>query len=598
MATSNILLRIIGKDDASAEFLRVAAAAKLTQDAVDGLGQNVLGLTKLIGGAGLIPVVAGATAAVAELGTSLAAAGGAASVFGLSAGGFLKQMVAQQQGIASTQKTLDGLTKGTSTYATELKKLHTQQATFNQDFGAAAKGYDNMHAAFGSFMQDTGPVTKGVLAKGFNLVASVLPKLVPVSNAAGKAIGGLLDDLRNWTKGPEFNAVLNWLKTSGPTAITAFGHSIGNVVEGLGKIFANFVGPGDKAAQTLETLTARFDAWAGTKGVSQSVQGFLNYVSQNGPAITTTLRSLAEAAPKIAIALGQIGSTNLTAISMFLNLVAGLPQGLFNVLAKGIFAVVVTLKLLMIAQKVAVLLKAVGVAMGLLDAEMDANPIGLVVLAIAALAAGLIYAYKHSETFRNICNAAFHGVEVAVQALGRVAIWLWNNAFQPSLHFIISALSVLLNMWGHMLTALGHVPGFGWATDAGKALEWAAGKAQALADNINKIPTHKTSTVDMVINTIHNSVHTTGGHAVPGMASGGTVSRAGLSWVGENGPELLSLPRGAQVTPLDRAGVAGGNIFVTVNASNLVDADATAAKIQTALVRLKRQRGGTSLGLA
>lgn len=35
----------------------------------------------------------------------------------------------------------------------------------------------------------------------------------------------------------------------------------------------------------------------------------------------------------------------------------------------------------------------------------------------------------------------------------------------------------------------------------------------------------------------------------PGMASGGTVARAGMSWVGENGPELLHLPKGAQVIP-------------------------------------------------
>lgn len=37
--------------------------------------------------------------------------------------------------------------------------------------------------------------------------------------------------------------------------------------------------------------------------------------------------------------------------------------------------------------------------------------------------------------------------------------------------------------------------------------------------------------------------------AFPGMASGGTVGAAGMSWVGENGPELLRLPKGAQVIP-------------------------------------------------
>lgn len=36
---------------------------------------------------------------------------------------------------------------------------------------------------------------------------------------------------------------------------------------------------------------------------------------------------------------------------------------------------------------------------------------------------------------------------------------------------------------------------------------------------------------------------------IPGMAEGGTVGRSGLSWVGEQGPELLRLPQGAQVIP-------------------------------------------------
>jgi len=40
---------------------------------------------------------------------------------------------------------------------------------------------------------------------------------------------------------------------------------------------------------------------------------------------------------------------------------------------------------------------------------------------------------------------------------------------------------------------------------------------------------------------------------IPGMAEGGTVGRAGLSWVGERGPELLRLPAGAQIVPNGRS---------------------------------------------
>ena len=43
----------------------------------------------------------------------------------------------------------------------------------------------------------------------------------------------------------------------------------------------------------------------------------------------------------------------------------------------------------------------------------------------------------------------------------------------------------------------------------------------------------------------------------PGMASGGTVGRGGMTWVGEKGPELLNLPRGSQVIPNHELGSVG-----------------------------------------
>jgi phage-related protein len=49
----------------------------------------------------------------------------------------------------------------------------------------------------------------------------------------------------------------------------------------------------------------------------------------------------------------------------------------------------------------------------LLNAALTANPIGLVVVAIGALVAGLILAWKNSETFRRIVTAAFDAVKAA-----------------------------------------------------------------------------------------------------------------------------------------------------------------------------------------
>lgn len=58
------------------------------------------------------------------------------------------------------------------------------------------------------------------------------------------------------------------------------------------------------------------------------------------------------------------------------------------------------------------------IAQGALNVVMSLNPIGLVVLAIAALVAGLVLAYQNSETFRNIVNSAWEAVKVAVKVAG------------------------------------------------------------------------------------------------------------------------------------------------------------------------------------
>jgi hypothetical protein len=405
-----------------------------------------------------------------------------------------------------------------------------------------------------------------------------------VSNAAGRAIGGLITDLTEWTRSPEFDKVLKWFETSGPKAITAFGHSIGHLVHGLGELLSNFAGPGDKAAKTLEHLSKAFDRWAGSKGVSDSVDGFLKYVSGNGPQINSVLSSLAEVLPKMAIALGQLGALNLSAIAMFLNLVANMPQGAFNVVVTGMFGMLAAAKGLAIIQgitalttglstamvalgdaciatrigliSIAVADGAVAVAAGLaaaattaLDAALAVltSPITLTIAALVALGAGLVYAYKHSETFRNIVDGAFAATKIAgkqmgaelktafdvivgaIKAVGKVALWLWNNAFAPTIRLILHGIGMLLDVWAKMLGALSHVPGFGWAKDAAAALQNAADKANAVAASIARIPDNKVVNIHINVTKSTNSRLADDNSGTGSGASGGGFSKLLLS---------------------------------------------------------------------
>jgi hypothetical protein len=101
-------------------------------------------------------------------------------------------------------------------------------------------------------------------------------------------------------------------------------------------------------------------------------------------------------------------------------------------------------------------MKAWAVVQGVLNVVMSANPIGLVVLAIAGLVAGIIYAYKNSEKFRSILQGAFQGIQKAAQTFAplvkaailvvQTAFSVWWNVFaKPILERFGAALTVA---WG------------------------------------------------------------------------------------------------------------------------------------------------------
>ena len=64
-------------------------------------------------------------------------------------------------------------------------------------------------------------------------------------------------------------------------------------------------------------------------------------------------------------------------------------------------------------------------AQAALNAVISANPVALLVSALAALATGLVTAYKTSETFRSAVNSAFSTVKnIAQSAIGTVVDWI------------------------------------------------------------------------------------------------------------------------------------------------------------------------------
>jgi len=192
-------------------------------------------------------------------------------------------------------------------------------------------------------------------------------------------------------------------------------------------------------------------------------------------------------------------------------------------------------------QATLVIVKAAQFALNLV---MSANPIGLVVIAIGALVAAFVLAYKKSETFRNAVQALFEGVKEGVTGTVDFIKGLLNGV----LGFYKSLFNGIASLWNRTVGRLSFsipdwVPGIG-----GKGF------------SVPKIPL---------------------------LAEGGIVTDPTLAMIGERGPEA--------VIPLNRANV-GGNITVNVY-STLADAQLP-DKLVNALRQYNRRSGVIDIRVA
>lgn len=82
--------------------------------------------------------------------------------------------------------------------------------------------------------------------------------------------------------------------------------------------------------------------------------------------------------------------------------------------------------LTVVTKVISAVTKGYAIVQGLLNGVMLANPVTLVAVALAALVAALVIAYKRSETFREVIDRAFSAIREAVD-------YAWTKVIKPAL---------------------------------------------------------------------------------------------------------------------------------------------------------------------
>jgi TP901 family phage tail tape measure protein len=188
---------------------------------------------------------------------------------------------------------------------------------------------------------------------------------------------------------------------------------------------------GKKAAQELAANVQNgnfaIDQW------TEALENNSGALDQTTEDATTMQDAWSQASNNVSLALGQTLSPAISdaviKVSEVISKVAQVVQD-SPALQAVIIGVAVALGILAAALGISSVIQLVTTAFGALNTVLLTNPIFLVVTAIAALVAGLVYAYNNCETFRNGVNRAFSSIKSfasnAITALGNIVRNVFN----------------------------------------------------------------------------------------------------------------------------------------------------------------------------
>lgn len=453
-------------------------------------------------------------------------------------------------GFNATGKQLAGWLKQGSTVSKFNSLLHNS-ATIADDFLGLIK-----------------PIGAGLL----NIFTASSGKLVGMTENVGK----LGDSFERWTekiteggKGGKFGV---WVD-NGIATLKQFGA----VAMGVGKIIASIFSAGgggksgtsglDRLVLTLDRvndavntpafqggLKKIFDAIASSsEKVSAALPGFLAALAKLAPTFANILAAGGSSFGATLNSIGQIISVVAPIVNSFSNALGPLAP-IFGTLVPYIFLFSKALAGWKIIGPVIAATKAWIVVQGGLNAVLIANPVGLVIAAVALLVTGLVIAYKKSDTFRAVVNAAF----------------------KATANFVLGAIGSIIDVFGSLFGVLSKLPGKAGRAfkSAQQAAERATGKVNELKASINTL--HGKQVNILVKTTYRDDFESEKRRDVSGRrganAEGGQILAGAASIVGERGPEISMpatsrtiLPAGITAAIRGGGGSGGARYYITIN---------------------------------
>ena len=341
--------------------------------------------------------------------------------------------------------------------------------------------------AFFEMLATTGPKIAeafgGAFISLFEAFASILTVLAPYSLDFARGLEAMMGAFAGWTDSEAgvsgLTGFMDYAKEIGPSVIAAFVALAGAVAnllvamlpysEGILEVLTGFFNLiGDVAAGPLGAFVGGLLA---VITASQIAYGVMNLLMAGGALLGSAIGLLVFSMVGLALAvyyvyrqnetlgtiLGVVGGAILAVVIgmkawwAISKLIASVQVGMAIATGANTAAITAQNTAAKIAHAVTKAWLGVQIAF---NAVMMGNPLALFALALVALVAVLIYAWKNHEGFRNFVIdmweklksafwVAWGVLQTVFSAIGTAAMWLWENAIKPAFGFIGSMVAAV-----------------------------------------------------------------------------------------------------------------------------------------------------------
>jgi hypothetical protein len=231
----------------------------------------------------------------------------------------------------------------------------------------------------------------------------------------------------------------------------------------------------------------------------------------------------------------------------------------------GVLAVIGTLGLIIpsIISGITFLSSAVS-ALGVVFTFLAANPIVLIIAAIAALVAGIVWCIYHWDQVKAKALEVWTAMQVfisgAVDAItSKVRGWV-TAAYNSIVGVFTAVKTEVTNIWESIKSTITGV------------IDSILAKVQAMVDSVRNAYSAATSFVGGAVSSVFGGKR----------AAGGPVTGGTSYLVGENGPELFTPNSTGAIIPNNNL---GGSIILNITGNNFLGDDEVADKIGAAIMR-------------